>query len=716
MNINMIQHNIQAMFTDRQLGITVKSKAKSAEKLSSGFKINRAADDAAGLAISEKMRHQIRGLNQGSDNIQDGISLIQVADGALEEVTNCLQRINELSIKAYNGTNSKSDREDIQKEVNQLLIEIERIADTTKLNETKVLKQKRQGDVKVSDFWQEISYHEEFNVTREVPDWLKVSKKLTKDNSANLSSMGINVGQDTGLYGFYMADFSPYDPVHDAYVMGADSKYWGPSEVPADDPYIEVDGIRYDVSAAQYKGEWSQEMDDNPSAVIDFSGLSGVKDISELYTKTMELIGCSIGVNCATCSDFYGISFIGNEKTFAVSSLNDMVYEHGGRVSQSVINLSEWKAFPDPENMTIYEKIEDVMIKFDKSGTPAGERAAQTQKLADEIAKKLRNKSYEELKKTCDEKNHYNRVLDINAAGYDNDYALVIYDYRDDDDSGNGAYVYDDTKDVMTKCITKAKVADITDHASKTRRGLVGDPIMIQGSANAQDRLTVVLPGIDLKEMGIVGYNVARYTSYVESNGTYEQRLSNWEKNATIKKTYIPEEIIPAYTEVVQKNNGYDKITQGMKAVNGEVHYASVHEYVPPTKYWTETINHPQQIIPAHIESEKVYHGPKPKPNAYDYRTVEEYAPDDVALIGDAIKYVSKWRSILGAEQNRLEHAYNQNQNTAENTTASESRIRDTDMAEETVKNSNASIIQQAGESMLAQANQSKQGIMTLLG
>ncbi len=136
----VVQHNLTAMNSNRMLGITTKTQAKSTEKLSSGYKINRAADDAAGLSISEKMRKQIRGLTQASANAQDGISAVQTAEGALTEVHDMLQRMNELAVKAANGTNSKDDRDYIQAEVDQLVIEMDRVATTTKFNETYLLK------------------------------------------------------------------------------------------------------------------------------------------------------------------------------------------------------------------------------------------------------------------------------------------------------------------------------------------------------------------------------------------------------------------------------------------------------------------------------------------------------------------------------------------------------------------------------------------------
>ncbi len=136
----VVQHNLTAMNSNRMLGITTSAQAKTTEKLSSGYKINRAADDASGLAISEKMRKQIRGLTQASANAQDGISAVQTAEGALTEVEDMLQRINELAVKSANGTQSLSDRDAIQAEVDQLVTEIDRVAETTKFNETYLLK------------------------------------------------------------------------------------------------------------------------------------------------------------------------------------------------------------------------------------------------------------------------------------------------------------------------------------------------------------------------------------------------------------------------------------------------------------------------------------------------------------------------------------------------------------------------------------------------
>ncbi|WP_308793334.1 flagellin N-terminal helical domain-containing protein [Agathobacter sp.] len=136
----VVQHNMQAANANRMLNVTTGQQAKSTEKLSSGYRINRAADDAAGLTISEKMRKQIKGLDRASTNAEDGVSAVQTAEGALTEVHSMLQRMNELATQSANGTNSNTDRKAIQDEIDQLTTEIDRVSETTKFNETYLLK------------------------------------------------------------------------------------------------------------------------------------------------------------------------------------------------------------------------------------------------------------------------------------------------------------------------------------------------------------------------------------------------------------------------------------------------------------------------------------------------------------------------------------------------------------------------------------------------
>ena len=175
----VVQHNLTAMNSNRMLGLTTSAQAKSTEKLSSGYKINRAADDAAGLSISEKMRKQIRGLTQASLNAQDGISAVQTAEGALNEVQDMLQRMNELAVKAANGTMSENDRSYIQNEIDQLVTEIDRVSTTTKFNETYLLKGDTEGQV---------------GTTASTAKFVNDKVTLTLDADAKIAAQDIVVG------------------------------------------------------------------------------------------------------------------------------------------------------------------------------------------------------------------------------------------------------------------------------------------------------------------------------------------------------------------------------------------------------------------------------------------------------------------------------------------------------------------------------------------
>jgi len=174
----VVQHNLTAMNSNRMLGVTTSAQAKSTEKLSSGYKINRAADDAAGLAISEKMRRQIRGLTQATANAQDGISCVQTAEGALNEVHDMLQRMNELAIKAGNETLQSVDKDYIQSELNALKTEIDRVAETTTFNEQKLLDGSF-SDGKKIQVGSEVQNENQIKVTITKMNWTAITSGAT---------------------------------------------------------------------------------------------------------------------------------------------------------------------------------------------------------------------------------------------------------------------------------------------------------------------------------------------------------------------------------------------------------------------------------------------------------------------------------------------------------------------------------------------------------
>ncbi|SHH27304.1 flagellin [Thermosyntropha lipolytica DSM 11003] len=215
----IINHNLMAMNTHRQLSINNTMAQKSIEKLSSGFRINRAGDDAAGLAISEKMRGQIRGLTQASRNAQDAISLIQTAEGALNEVHAILQRMRELAVQAANDTNTTVDRGEIQKEINQLTSEIDRIANTTEFNTQKLLDGSKKGLVEAKDA--EIIFQNNSSAN------LQVSTAAI--NAASIIATGgtITITRVNASTGFEATDFRIGNPAGVAVTLvGANEIQW----------------------------------------------------------------------------------------------------------------------------------------------------------------------------------------------------------------------------------------------------------------------------------------------------------------------------------------------------------------------------------------------------------------------------------------------------------------------------------------------------------
>ncbi len=242
----VIQHNLSAMNAERMLGLNRKLQAKSTEKLSSGYKINRAADDASGLAVSEKMRKQIRGLGQAVQNAQDGISMVQIADGAMAEIQDMLLRGLVLSVQASNGTLSQNDREAIQMEIDQLRKEIDGIAQRTLFNETKVL----QGEVHPTQVV--VGEKTELVFSGQLPDWVDMTK------TGSMSETYTNQADWTETW----TDSS-----------GATQTATGTADI------------------------------DHAAAHVDFSQFDGSP------SKVNDLIGKGFYTTCCTCSNHYSIRF-----------------------------------------------------------------------------------------------------------------------------------------------------------------------------------------------------------------------------------------------------------------------------------------------------------------------------------------------------------------------------------------------------------------------
>ena len=668
-----IHTNMLAANAARQLNINTKKREKNAEKLSSGYKINRAADDAAGLSMSETMRRLIRGLQRGSENITEGISMIKVADAALGEITDMLQRVNELSVQAYNGTNAREDREAIQQEINQLLEEIGRTGDTTVYNEIQVLKWE-------PSFTQEVTLREDQILTRPMtiethkflPAWLDdgIDEKLElhpgyenlKDKSGNTVQQDISktmVTPKKDASGNYMRD-AQGNLVY---------KYYGPNL-----------GNSYGQFKAEHAGEWTLSLDNNATAKISYAGLTKFDNTADLYNGLIDLLGGGFGLSCGTCWSYqYGVNFIGTVDGITVDEISPY---YPGR-SLPPLDLGEFKPFTNAEGEAVncFDKIKELAKEQNDPNLSDADKKKQVQTLAGEIADALSIKTCELMQNDPNMKNHFTKSILTDT----ND--ILVYDFRD-----KVALTQEHAVDTTVRTWAPST---ITYPASYVKPGITGTvevphDLYIVCSAQDSDDIPIELPYVSLEKLGIAGYNVAHYSRIEDYSDAYKRKLLDWEASA-YEETRSYKTTVPQY-----------KTKTEQAYINGEPKF--LHSVEKTGEKEVET-----------SYTVKKYALDKPEAGPGDVEVTEWYDPDNNRLIRDAILQVSLWRTNLGATQNRLEHTYNNNGNKEENLTAADSRIRDTDVAKEMVDFSNNNILQQAGVSMLAHANQDRQYVLSLL-
>jgi flagellin-like hook-associated protein FlgL len=675
----VVTSNIMAMNAERQFNITNRKKEKTTEKLSSGYRINRAADDAAGLSISEKMRNQIRGLRQGCDNVDDGISLIKTADGAMSEMSSILHRMNELSVQAYNDTYSMEDRKSIQDEIDVLIDELQRTVDTTKFNGVPLL----QGDR-----WVTKTYNEEsvgnFTTTASftIPSWLQVDDKM-EHHSQYDSLLHADEGNE------YM--FAP-----DGYDQDGNKKYkyYGPKELTAD----EKNALGYgDFLNSEWQGAWSPALADNATVGLNLSGLTTITDADTLYKSLLDMLGTGVNIPCGSCDFNYGVTFSGTVGTTTYEPqyiLGDSATERKSLKQQ--VDISKKPEFLDDQGNTInsFDAVSNLLAKHLTDSTLTDDvKQQQVQDLAKEIAKGLTSEIYSALKDVTSVE-HFDRVIQ------NGDYEVVMYDFRD---ARAGA---DTSAQVVQRTFTK--ITDSAAHLLNEITVTEQDPLWIQHGANASEDTPIHLANAS----GVLSilnsnknYSVARYQEIVTYSQEYLDKLKAWEANCVTEKiphtaTYTRKVQGPAesvYVPASVDNNG--EITKGYnKFVMGEPRDETY------TVTWTETT------------LKNLNGDPKPEPDpAKDVTYEYVYDPSSNVLIEDALKLLNSCRSQMGATQNRLEHIYDNNQNYLENLESSESNIRDTDMAKEMMNNAKENILAQAGQTMIAQANQQHSSVLNLL-
>lgn len=588
-----IKHNMAAMNANRQLNMVSESTAKSTEKLSSGYKINRAADDAAGLAISEKMRKQIRGLDQGIKNTQDGISLCQVADGALAEVHEMLHRITELAVKAANGTNSHEDRQAMQQEITQLLTEVDRIGDTTAFNEMKIFK------------------------GTEIP-------LFNEDGS----------------------------PAIEGYVPFTDFKL------------VDLDLGRPPFGAGSNPDHLQLQ------AIVDNKNLI-------LNGKTYNLI-------------------YGNGST-SHSSIR-LTYPAGTITVLKEVPFSALKAENFAQDLTAnppswtrdfnYQNEDGVEITF-------------TQKVTADLA-------------GTTEKNYglsYS-FKNTGTVSVGMDFQFHVDTAYNNNDRCEGYFV--DGKRIEKSCVYSEAGSKFTDNQTNANiyQG-VPDSLSIIDMDNALSFSEKVAFGSDKPDSFSIGF----YQS-IHQWGYYDQLNSGLGTNMV--RGDLGFSLLWHDNLAAQNGTADYSFTYGIAAVEQDANLKGVPLQIDKTQstthYGDKTI-----WIQSGGESGDGLWVQLGEMNAsvlgikeIDVSTMKG-ACEALDLAAGALNSISSYRSRVGAQQNRMEHTVDNEKNIVENTTSAESKIRDTDMAAEMVWYSNQHILAQAGQTMLAQANQSRDGVLTLL-
>ena len=560
-NNMVVQHNLKAMNSNRMLGVTQKTVAGSTEKLSSGYKINRAADNAAGLSISEKMRKQIRGLTQASANAEDGISSVQTAEGALQEVTDMLQRMNELAVQAANGTNSVTDRQYIQDEVDQLVTEIDRVAETTKFNETYLLKGDTTKDTnKVYTMNYSVTYTKNLGSNK-----AGVAKKIDYNNNDNLYMVSASIATATSTSPLTANVISKGDDVTKYLSAATEGDNATVTGATVDTKYIAFKNVELDSATMLFN-------DTANNVIVAGDGTTAAtqdKDTYILDTETNEITRIATGSDLSKYLKNVEVNADGKKVDFAEMKdqyrLLQVVADETGTVTGKALN----------DGIGGAAELADTEFKVNES----------MQKLYDADGKEVSGVA---LNKYFDEKGDYKGGLFSDSQA------------------------------------TKAVLAD--------------------GDANAT---------ADNKISGFITKNTAEVTQDLSFSLHVGADSARTNKIATN---------IQSMSSAALGINKLKSTAVGMVDTSGD------------------------------------------------------NATDAIDVIANALQKVSTQRSALGAVQNRLEHTIKNLDNVVENTTSAESAIRDTDMATEMVKYSNANILSQAGQSMLAQANQSNQGVLSLLG
>lgn len=619
----IIQHNMEAANAQRQYKINVGEKSRTVEKLSSGYRINRAADDAAGLTISEEMRSQIRGLEKACRNVQDGSSLVQTADGALNEIHSIDQRQRELLVQAANDTNTDADRESIDMEIWMLNEEKDRIYNDTEFNTIKIFKGKDQiiDGPKTTTVTNE-TWPINDTSTSVKKDVIWVEKNTTPPQDVHTQTQRVVPGQFSSTYTETEELNKKMPDGHDIFDEKSIYTTTGYTDI-----YTDTLDIKYQKQGKDSKYTNLQK----PKDMVGGNGYINV--YNEAGNLSLSCAMSQLGVKLD--DDLVGYSMYYDSKiTKSTTSSPD------GNVAETTFQLGK--------NVTLVQKIELKKNGDEQSyniSYALNNGDAQPHKLDVRLAFDTMNTPIESVKN----KNPYK---------LENDDAEIEIN---GDNKGTGTFktvlgAIDDLYDTWDD----SKVIENVSGIVHTGTGFWWEDNTIP-AGNKIDLGSVTYGPIKLKKDP---YEVTTTTD------------SQWQRKQTETITTETPTIQPEYLDIQAGANAWQNI--------------------PIRLYDLSTV--------------------KLKENVGDTDPVSAFhAADSLKHLDRVIDKISSIRSYYGAMQNRLGSAYNNNSNYSENISASESRIRDTDMENELVTNSKYNILQQAGEALIAQANQNKQGVLELL-
>ena len=695
----VIQHNLSAMNAQRRFGIITDVKAKSAEKLSSGYRINRAADDAAGLAISEKMRRDIRGLSQGTDNLMDGISVCQVADGALNEVHDMLNRLSELAVKGGNDTLTKEDRTYLQAEVDQLIDGLDDVFLNTQFNESYIFRAPYTPNVTGNPNDIQV-----FNATTGTPGGVLIDHKrytfnelgfVLQDDGTfadNQVKFALDSGEEVELY---TTKGSSLNDIHRVYSWSADDNGIYVNKVPAA-TWAQL-GVTDGSAAGTYSFEYhgmtvSFTAEDNELSKV-IAGING-DGISE---STWETVSPMISRERAVYMNY--------NTPFAITNANkDKVHEDGHSYTVKADEGGMW-IHDDDHNTdttkTAWENIGTETGRYPISDWGRPSDSANTVTLdndetyiytgnfndTDSFNQSISLKFHiiDEASQEAviaglnDQKFTVKNVAEL-AGTVDTGFAVTAHlsfefqrDNGRDFDAAEGSNAFNgDTFDITQS------------------RGTISTTI--NGKTFTSGQISEESPGC--------GY-ASNVTLYLDGNRDEYITLRRYHLDGSDQSI-----------ELKATNNGPHQSLRALSANTTDAETKFNIKVNPPMK---------KMKIQASAEAENFI---EMKWKALNTGILGVggllYSSSEASIASiEAIKaaqaIVSEERTTFGSYQNRFEHSVRNNQNSMENTQAAESLIRDTDMAHEMQHYSNTDIIAQAGQMMMAQANQSKQGVLNLL-